>query len=413
VDPSITISFKQPNSDICATTSATQKQYSGYVNLPPFTLIPFQQNYSINTFFWFFEARDNPETAPLTIWLNGGPGQSSMVGLFNEVGPCKVTQGADGSYTTQPRFWGWDRSSNILFIDQPTQTGFSYDERVNASIDFSNDNPVSLDARKQPSPLPTDVPAWRFRNGTFASGHTTNTEDLTAIAARSTWHFLQGFLSTFPQYNPGMRPDSNIVESAAINLFAESYGGMYGPVFADFFEGQNEKRKDGKLSNSALEIHVGSVGIVDGVLDVITTATSGLEFAYNNTYGIEGINFTTYQTAMAAVNEKMGCRDLVTQCRVLATKNDPDNLGTDGDTNSLCASALLACQLAASPALALPRNLYDLRVEPHIGLTASYVEYLNDANVLQSIGAAVNFTSESVTVENAFNFSKRYKILSR
>ena len=127
VDPSITVSYKEPDADTCATAFGSQKQYSGYVNLPPFTLEPFQQDYSINTFFWFFEARDNPETAPLTIWLNGGPGQSSMVGLFAEVGPCEVIQQSDGSYGTQPRLCGWDRSSNILFIDQPTQAGFSYD----------------------------------------------------------------------------------------------------------------------------------------------------------------------------------------------------------------------------------------------------------------------------------------------
>jgi hypothetical protein len=89
--------------------------------LPPFTLQPIQQNYSINTFFWFTEARQNPETAPLTIWINGGPGSSSLIGMFAENGPCEVIQMADGSYGTKARMWGWDRSSNILFIDQPTQ----------------------------------------------------------------------------------------------------------------------------------------------------------------------------------------------------------------------------------------------------------------------------------------------------
>jgi len=89
--------------------------------LPPFTLQPIQQNYSINTFFWFTEARQNPETAPLTIWINGGPGSSSMIGMFAENGPCEVIQMPDGSYGTQARMWGWDRSSNILFIDQPAQ----------------------------------------------------------------------------------------------------------------------------------------------------------------------------------------------------------------------------------------------------------------------------------------------------
>ena len=46
--------------------------YSGYVDLDAHT----------HMFFWFFEARKNPHTAPITLWLNGGPGSDSMIGLF-------------------------------------------------------------------------------------------------------------------------------------------------------------------------------------------------------------------------------------------------------------------------------------------------------------------------------------------
>jgi carboxypeptidase C (cathepsin A) len=70
----ITITYKEPSNEICRTWNPDQKQYAGHIHLPPGTLKAFQQNYDINTFFWFFEARENPQDAPLTIWLNGGPG---------------------------------------------------------------------------------------------------------------------------------------------------------------------------------------------------------------------------------------------------------------------------------------------------------------------------------------------------
>ena len=42
-------------------------------------------------FFWFFLSQDvDPETAPLIVWIQGGPGSSSMFGLLKENGPFLV-----------------------------------------------------------------------------------------------------------------------------------------------------------------------------------------------------------------------------------------------------------------------------------------------------------------------------------
>jgi hypothetical protein len=59
------------NSGVCETTQNV-KQYSGYLNVGP----------NMNMWFWFFEARHDPKNAPTAAWFNGGPGCSSMIGLF-------------------------------------------------------------------------------------------------------------------------------------------------------------------------------------------------------------------------------------------------------------------------------------------------------------------------------------------
>lgn len=57
--------------DICETTEGVSS-YSGYIDVD-------EQSH---LFFWFFEARRSPESAPITLWLNGGPGTDSLLGLF-------------------------------------------------------------------------------------------------------------------------------------------------------------------------------------------------------------------------------------------------------------------------------------------------------------------------------------------
>ena len=86
-------------SNICETTEGV-RSYTGYIHLPPGTLNDVgvtNQDYPINTFFWFFESRKDPANAPLAIWMNGGPGSSSMLGLLRENGACFIN--ADSNST--------------------------------------------------------------------------------------------------------------------------------------------------------------------------------------------------------------------------------------------------------------------------------------------------------------------------
>lgn len=109
VNGDVTISYKSPDG-ACRTAFESQKQYTGWVNVPG--------DYPTNLFFWFIEARQ--QTDLLTIWLNGGPGSTSLFGMFAGVGPCEVFEKGGGlnEYETLVNEWGWDRASNMLFIDQ-------------------------------------------------------------------------------------------------------------------------------------------------------------------------------------------------------------------------------------------------------------------------------------------------------
>ncbi|KAF0697812.1 Aste57867_11527 [Aphanomyces stellatus] len=94
-------------------------------------------------FYWFFESRGNPATDPLVLWLQGGPGGSSMFALLAENGPCSI--GPDGASTT-PNPISWTNHANVIWVDQPTGTGFSYgpeadydstaDQAAAALVDF-------------------------------------------------------------------------------------------------------------------------------------------------------------------------------------------------------------------------------------------------------------------------------------
>ncbi|KAJ7463398.1 Alpha/Beta hydrolase protein [Mycena galericulata] len=76
-------------------------------------------------FFWALESRSGSLTTssnePWGIWLNGGPGSSSMVGFFLENGPIRIA--ADG--TISANTYSWDTVADFIWIDQPVGTGFS------------------------------------------------------------------------------------------------------------------------------------------------------------------------------------------------------------------------------------------------------------------------------------------------
>jgi carboxypeptidase D len=74
-------------------------------------------------FYWLFESKKDSDKNPLIIWLNGGPGCSSMDGLWLELGPFRIT---DKGQTVRWNKHSWHEVGNLLFIDQPVGTGLSF-----------------------------------------------------------------------------------------------------------------------------------------------------------------------------------------------------------------------------------------------------------------------------------------------
>ncbi|KAH7094560.1 Alpha/Beta hydrolase protein [Paraphoma chrysanthemicola] len=75
-----------------------------------------------NLFFWHYQNRHIADRQRTVLWLNGGPGCSSMDGAMMEVGPYRVREGGNLEYNNG----SWDEFANLLFVDQPVGTGFSY-----------------------------------------------------------------------------------------------------------------------------------------------------------------------------------------------------------------------------------------------------------------------------------------------
>ncbi|XP_051830552.1 lysosomal protective protein-like [Antechinus flavipes] len=137
------------------------KQWSGYL----------QAGSDKYFHYWFVESQGNPESDPLVLWLNGGPGCSSMEGLLAENGPFRIND--DGSLYMNP--YSWNLVANVLYLESPAGVGYSYSSSQNYKI---NDQQVAAD----------------------------------------NYQALQSFFAKFPSFT-----------SNDFYVFGESYGGVYVP----------------------------------------------------------------------------------------------------------------------------------------------------------------------------------------
>ncbi|XP_030954932.1 serine carboxypeptidase-like 29 isoform X2 [Quercus lobata] len=75
-------------------------------------------------FYWFIEATKDPDSKPLVLWLNGGPGCSSIAyGEAEEIGPFHIKPDGKTLYLNS---YSWNKVANLIFLDSPVGVGFSY-----------------------------------------------------------------------------------------------------------------------------------------------------------------------------------------------------------------------------------------------------------------------------------------------
>lgn len=138
--------------------------------------------------------------------MNGGPGSSSMLGLFVENGPCYVHSDSNSTYLSE---YSWNNEVNMLFLDQPVQVGLSYDTLQNITNNLvTGDIEVLNDTSQAPEQNTT------FLLGTYPSQDGNQTALGSVNAAKAAWHFLQTFTQEFPAYHPN---------DSRISIATESY----------------------------------------------------------------------------------------------------------------------------------------------------------------------------------------------
>ncbi|KAG5135375.1 hypothetical protein AAZX31_08G008700 [Glycine max] len=164
------------------------QQFSGYVTVDD------MKHKAL--FYYFVESETDPASKPLVLWLNGGPGCSSLgVGAFSENGPFRP----NGEVLIKNEY-SWNRETNMLYLETPVGVGFSY-AKGGSSYDTVNDE----------------------------------------TTARDNLVFLQRWFNKFPHYR-----------HTDLFLAGESYAGHYVPQLAKLMIEINKKEKMFNLKGIAL-----------------------------------------------------------------------------------------------------------------------------------------------------------------
>jgi carboxypeptidase C (cathepsin A) len=167
----------------------TWTQYTGYVEV--------NETAGANLFYWFHGSQSNPSQDPLVLWLTGGPGCSAELAVLFENGPWNVND----KMQLTPNPYSWNTGANVLYVDSPAGTGYSY---------LTNPN-----------------------------DYVTNEFEM----ADNLYTVLQAFLSMHPEY-----------QTLPFFVFGESYAGHYVPAIAERILKGNSRKSGININFKGLAI---------------------------------------------------------------------------------------------------------------------------------------------------------------
>ncbi|KAK1760501.1 putative carboxypeptidase [Echria macrotheca] len=382
-DPEVVVTYGE--------TTPNVKSFAGYITLPSSGHSSNSNSNSTKAhlFFWFFESRKEPHSAPLTLWMQGGPGAGSAsqaVGGHN--GPCIVQPDSE---TTVLNPWSWNGVSNMLYLDQSAGSGFSFEgEAEDGWRDMLVDD---VFAAGDIGDIGAAGGNLTVRRGVFGSETEAQRTgfNTTGLAMRAVRGFLDAWFERFEEYK---RP--------GINIWSQSYGGHYAPDLAtSLLESQHDKRGD----NRKFKIQVDSVGILSGVVDLVIQAPYYPVFAVNNTYGIHAITDEQAAFAEQSMVEPGGCADRAETCQALQREYDPLNTGRNESVNAVCVDAFDFCweKVYGVYEAFSGRNPFDIAHTVLDSFPPVYAQgWLNNARVRESLGTPANYTDTSSVVANGF-----------
>ncbi|XP_043693035.1 serine carboxypeptidase-like 35 [Telopea speciosissima] len=190
------------------------RHFAGYVNVRP------QDEKAL--FYWFFEAEEGVAEKPLVLWLNGGPGCSSVAyGAAQELGPFLIRKNQSDLVLNK---FSWNKVANLLSVKAPVGVGFSY---------------------------------------------TNKTEDLEAlgdgVTVKDSYAFLLGWFKRFPSF-----------KSHEFYIAGESYAGHYVPQLAELIYESNKKASKDSV------INLKGFMIGNAVINDETDQIGFIEFAWSH-----------------------------------------------------------------------------------------------------------------------------------